>query len=108
MKRNIIRSVLMGSLLSLLAGCASTGIRHVNAEEFIRQAESMEGMNSMGATFYVGTSPTRAYLECSGYYKLLGTHNAMVYWTELDSLPPEIKDELKQGEIPWTPWQNGN
>jgi hypothetical protein len=26
----------------------------------------------------------------------------MVYWTELDGLPSDIKDELKQGEIPWT------
>ena len=101
-----IAFVLAGFSLGLVAGCANTGIRHVSADEFIRQARTVEQMNSASGTFYIGASPTRAYVERTGLYRIFRCHKAIVYWTELDGLPPDIKKQLKDGNLPWTPWQD--
>ncbi len=98
--------VLVGFALGLVTGCANTGIKHVSPERFISEAKTMEQMNSASGTFYIGTTPTRAYVERTGLYKLFRLHKAMVYWTELDGLPPDIRNELKNDNQPWTAWQN--
>ena len=105
--RMAVGAVAVGCALGFVAGCASTGIQHVAADEFIRQAQTMEMMNSASGTFYIGTTPTHAYVERTGLYKPFRLHKTMVYWTELDGLPPEIRDELGKGKLPWTPWQEG-
>ena len=96
--------ILVGFAFGLVTGCANTGIKHVSPERFISEAKTMEQINSASGTFYVGTSPTRAYVERTGLYKLFRLHKAMVYWTELEGLPPEIRNQLKEDQIPWTPW----
>ena len=86
-------------------GCANTGIVHVGADEFVRQAKSMEYANSASGTFYLGASPTRVYIERTGLYRALRFHKAMVYWTELDGLPEELVAVIRSGECPWNTWQ---
>jgi len=98
--------VLVGFALGLVTGCANTGIKHVSPERFVSEAKTMEQMNSASGTFYIGTTPTRAYVERTGLYKLFRLHKAMVYWTELDGLPPDIRTELKNDNLPWTAWKN--
>ena len=102
----IIACVVSGCVLGLMAGCANTGIKHVSAEEFIQQAKTLEQMNSASGTFYIGASPTRVYVERTGLYRLFRCHKAIVYWTELESLPPDLAMQVKEGKSPWTPWQN--
>jgi hypothetical protein len=93
------------ALAAVATGCASTGIKHVGPDEFIREAKTMECCNSASGTFYLGASPTRAYVERTGLYRLIRFHDAMVYWTELDGLPEEIADVIRAGKCPWTPWE---
>ncbi len=95
----------MLGLAFVAIGCANTGITHVGADEFIRQAKTMEYANSASGTFYLGASPTRVYVERTGLYRALRLHKAMVYWTELDGLPEELAAVIRSGKCPWTPWQ---
>lgn len=95
--------VLVGGI-GFLAGCACTSLKHVNAEEFLRQAETVEQMNSASATLFIGSTHDRAYLERTDLYKLIPSHKTRVYWTELEGLPQDIRDQLQKGSIPWTPW----
>jgi|APTNR8051073442_1049403.scaffolds.fasta_scaffold06997_3 hypothetical protein len=98
---------LTACVLALAAGgCANTGIRHVDADEFVRQAKSMEYANSASGAFYIGASPTRVYVERTGLYRLIRLHDAMVYWTELDGLPKDVADTIRSGRCPWKPWQD--
>jgi hypothetical protein len=96
--------MIVGLTLGLAAGCANTGIKHISADKFIREAKTMEQMNSASGTFYIGASSTRAYVERSGLYKLFACHEAIVYWTELENLPVEMVDQLRTGTPPWRPW----
>jgi len=100
----------MGLLAFIVAGamfgCANTGITHVSADEFIRQAGTGEQMNSASGTFYIGASGSRAYVERTGLYRVFRLHKAMVYWTELDALPTDVAEALRSGNPPWTPWQD--
>ena len=102
----IIACVVAGCVFGLMAGCANTGIKHVSAEEFIQQAKTVEQMNSASGTFYIGASPTRVYVERTGLYRLFRCHKAIVYWTEVENLPPDLAKLVKEGKSPWTPWQN--
>ena len=107
--KSVIRTTMVGALALSVAGamggCSSTGIAHVSAGEFIRQAKTMEYANSASGTFYIGASPTRVYVERTGLYRALRLHKAMVYWTELDGLPEELVKVIRSGKCPWTPWQ---
>jgi len=99
-------AVVLGiSLPGLVIGFANTGIKHLGAEEFIRKAQTMEQMNSAFDTRYIGATENRAYVECTGMYRLFPNHKAIVYWTELDGLPPELAAQLREGTSPWIPWQ---
>ena len=106
--KSIIRKMsglAMFGLAFIAVGCANTGISHVDADEFIRQAKSMEYANSASGTFYIGASPTRVYVERTGLYRAIRLHKAMVYWTELDRLPEELAATIRSGKCPWKPWQ---
>lgn len=100
-----IMCIFLGLAFGLVTGCANTGIKHVSPERFITEVETMEPVNSASGTFYIGTSPTRAYVERTGLYKLFRLHKAIVYWTELEGLPPEIRRQMKENQMPWTPWE---
>lgn len=89
----------------LLSGCASTRIKHVNAQEFVERAKVIEQMNSAMWMTYVGSSHSRAYLEFQDMLTLSGKPATVVYWTELDGLPKQLADQLKMGTSPWTPLQ---
>jgi hypothetical protein len=104
MVREMTRLAMLG-LAVVTVGCANTGIAHVSADEFIRQAKTMEYANSAHGTFYIGASPTRVYVERTGLYRVLRLHKAMVYWTELDGLPDELAAAIRAGKCPWTRWQ---
>ena len=94
------------AVAAAMVGCANTAIKHVSADEFIREAGTGEQMNSASGTFYIGASATRVYVERTGLYRLFPLHKAMVYWTELDALPTDMADALRSRHPPWTPWQD--
>lgn len=89
----------------LLSGCASTRMKHLDAQDFIERAKVIEQMNSAMWMTYVGSSHNRAYLEFQDMLTLSGKPATVVYWTELDGLPKQLADQLKTGTPPWTPWQ---
>ena len=89
----------------LLAGCTSTRIRHVDADEFVESAKVIEQMNSAMWMTYVGTSGSRAYLEFQDMLTLTGKPKTVVIWTELHDLPKGLAERLRAGNPPWVPWQ---
>ena len=91
-----------GSILFLTC-CASTKIKHLDAAQFVERAEGIEQMNSAMWTRYVGTTQGRVYLEHQDMLTVSGGPQTTVYWTELDSLPKEIGEKLKNGIDVWTP-----
>jgi hypothetical protein len=76
-------------------------IRHLSADEFILQAREVERINSMHWDAYIGSTHSRAYLEHGGVPPFEWCDNTVVYWTELDQLPPGLAEQLRAGERPW-------
>lgn len=92
-------------LACLLPGCASTRLKYLEPEAFVRQGMDMERVNSAQWVQLVGASSTRAYLEYQDLITWNGSPRTVVYWTRLDALPDEIQRPLKSGQSPWYPWQ---
>lgn len=89
----------------VLSGCASTTIKRLSGQDFIKQAGQIEQLNSFHWTSYVGNSPGRAYLEF-GYPTPFGKGSrTTVYWAPLSELPTEIAQQLNDGNPPWKPWR---
>jgi uncharacterized protein YxeA len=85
----------------LMAGCASTTIKHLAGPEFIKQAKEMEMVNSFKWTSYIGKGSDRVYLEY-GHPAFIGKGvKVTVYWTALSELPSELADQLRDGQCPW-------
>ena len=97
-------SVAVTTFAALCAGCASTRIKHLDAEAFLRNAEMAEQPNSALSVTYLGASRGRAYLEYQNLLTLSGKPKTVVFWTELGGLPKDIADQLRSGEAPWVPW----
>ena len=72
--------------LVFLMGCASTQIKHLDAEAFLRQSQGVEGLNSAYKTTYVGRTHSRVYLEYYTGITWLGKGKTIVYWTELENV----------------------
>ena len=87
-------------------GCAGTRTQHLSANDFIRQAEQIEQLNSACWTKYIGCSWSRAYLEYGDVITLGKRSRTVVLWTELEGLPPELAKQLKAGNPPWVPCQD--
>jgi len=85
-----------------LSGCATNGLKHLDAQAFVKRAEQIEESHSARWTRYVGVSGTRAYLEYGDMFGPLGRSRTIVYWTELDGLPPSLVERLRTGDSPWT------
>jgi hypothetical protein len=107
MKPQRIVSVIFLSVI-FLTGCASTTINHVSADEFLIKAKQIEQMTSAIWTTYIGSSQTRAYLEYGDVLTFGKGTRTIVYWTELNELPKDIAEKLKEGKPPWIPWQEQN
>ena len=88
----------------MVASCASTRIKQLSGEEFLKEAQRTDQMNSFLYTSYIGSSPQRAYLE-SGYPAFIGRGmRATVYWVAVSDLPSNIVSQIKSGIPPWTNW----
>lgn len=87
------------------AGCASTRIKHVDADDFITRAKVMEQPETLLHVTFIGVSHDRAYLEYQDYLTLSGKPVTTVVWTRLEDLLPELADKLRAGNPPWVPWQ---
>jgi uncharacterized protein YcfL len=87
-----ILPIILGGLL--LAGCASTTLRHLPPQQFIRMAEKTQQMHSVSWTHYVGCTPKRIYLEHTSMGPM--RENTFVYWTELEGLPTEVVEQLRK------------
>ena len=89
-----------------IAGCASTKIRRLSGEEFVKHAEGVGSPGSFASTTYIGVSYQRAYLEYE-HPAFIGKGNmTTVYWTPLEELPGDLASQLKAGTPPWTNWMN--
>ena len=88
-------------MAAMLNGCATNRLKHLDAETSVKQAEQLEEMHSAHWTCDIGVSGTRAYLEYGDVFGLCGRPRTIVYWTELDGLPPSFPDRLRAGVRPW-------
>jgi hypothetical protein len=87
-----------------LAGCASTRIKQLSGDAFLKQADQISQVSSFTWTSYVGISHQRAYLEY-GHPAFIGKGvSTTVYWTPLAELPTNLVMQLKSGTPPWTNW----
>ncbi len=104
MNRKITTGILLIAV-GLLAGCASTRLKHLAPDEFLETAKLIEQPNSALWVRYVGISYTRAYLEYQDMLTLSGQPKTVVFWTNLHDLPEDISQKMRAGESPWKPWQ---
>lgn len=102
MKKIAITILFMG----LVAGCASTRIKHLGWEEFLGTAKLIEQPNSALWVSYLGISRNRVYLEYQDMLTLSGKPKTVVYWTELDKLPVDVAKYLKAGYPIAIPWED--
>ena len=94
----------LGVSIIFLAGCASTKIKRLSGDEFIKYAKACEYAGSFTWNTYIGVSHQNAYLE-SGHPAFIGKGNqTTVYWTPLSELPKELSEQLKSKNPPWTNW----
>lgn len=105
MKKSIAVFILLS--LTLLAifftsGCVGTRIKYLPPEEFVAQSKRIG--TSIKWTTNIGVSETRAYLE---HHELGVSSNSRttVYWTELEALPYNFRNKLKEGAPPCPPLQ---
>ncbi len=103
---SIFAVMLTFSMGLFVSGCASIKIKHLSANDFLAQAKQIEAMNSASWTTYIGASATRAYLEYGDVFGSTAKSRTIVYWTELEGLPPDVRQKLKEGARPWIPWQD--
>jgi hypothetical protein len=107
MKKILISLALIlttGGSLALLAGCASTKIKCLTGDEFVKHAEACEYAGSFSWNTYIGVSSQNVYLE-SGHPAFIGKGiQTTVYWTPLSELPEELSKQLKNKNPPWTNW----
>lgn len=92
------------ALAAFVTGCAGTSIRHLPGDEWVTQAQRIETFNSASWATYVGATTQRAYLEYGDVLVLFGKSRTIVYWTELDALPPLLAARLRANDPPWVPW----
>ena len=95
-------ALLAAVMAAMLSGCATNRLKHLDGETFVKQAEQIEEIHSAHWTRYIGVSGTRAYLESGDMFGLLGRPRTIVYWTELDGLPPSLVERLRAGDSVWT------
>lgn len=107
MKRILISGVVtltVGAVILVLTGCASTRIKQLSGDEFQKQAQQCNLLESFQWTSYVGTSHQNAYLEY-GYPAIIGKGmRTTVFWTPLSELPGNLVAQMKAGTPPWTNW----
>jgi hypothetical protein len=109
MKRTMIWLVTVAfgiTYVVTIAGCASTKIKRLSGEEFVKHAECVDRLGSFTWETYIGVSDQRAYLEY-GHPAFIGKGDMItVYWTSLEDLPDNLARQLKAGTPPWTNWMN--
>jgi len=94
--------VLAASSAVALFGCASTSIKHVSGDEFLKYAGSTAWLQSFVWDNYIGSTDQRVYLEY-GHPAFIGKGAQMtVYWTELSELPSNVIVQIRSGARPWT------
>ena len=90
--------------LAMASGCASTGIRRVSGEEFMRQGAKISEISSFNWTSCIGASGQRAYLE-TGRPAFIGRGaKTTVLWVPLSELPEDAARKFREGESPWKSW----
>ena len=88
--------------LSLMLGCASTWIKEVSADEFLKHAQQTDLLGSFAWTSYIGNTHDRAYLEY-GHPAFIGSGmQVTVFCTPLSELPSNVVTQIKNGVRPWT------
>jgi hypothetical protein len=88
--------------LSLILGCASTRIKGVSADEFLKHVQQADLLGSFAWTSYIGSTHDRAYLEY-GHPAFIGSGMQLtVLWTPLSELPSNVVTQIKNGVRPWT------
>ena len=112
-ERKMKRILIIGSVILAvgvgaisLTGCACTRIKQLSGDEFRKEAQRTDQMNSFRYTSFIGNTHQRAYLE-SGYPAFIGKGmRTTVYWTPLSELPTNLVAQMKAGTPPWTNWMD--
>jgi len=107
MKRILISGIVIltvGAVILVLTGCACTRIKQLSGNEFQKQAQQCNLVESFQWTSYVGISHQNAYVEY-GYPAFIGKGiRTTVFWTPLSELPSNLVAQMKAGTPPWTNW----
>jgi hypothetical protein len=104
MRKIVTSGVLLGLAVgvTLVAGCASTSVKRLSGDEFLKHAEQTDLLGSFAWTSYIGNTHDRAYLEY-GHPAFIGNGmQVTVFWTPMSELPSNIVVRIKNGERPWT------
>ena len=92
----IIRSMVASVVCLCLSGCSSTQIKHLNSDDFMKQAEQIGQVHSAHSTSYVGSTGRRAYLEYWSAVTVWGDSRTTIYWTESSALSEAQMKMLKR------------
>ena len=105
-ERKMKRILIIGSVILAvgvgaisLTGCACTRIKQLSGDEFRKEAQRTDQMNSFRYTSFIGNTHQRAYLE-SGYPAFIGKGmRTTVYWTPLSELPTNLVAQMNTALI---------
>ena len=84
-------------LVARYAHVKTHGIR-LSSDEFVEMAGDRDSAGSMHLLRYDGARDGRAYLQTWRMHRFPRT---IIYWTEIDALPTEIKEEVVDGTGRW-------
>ena len=90
-----------GILALGLAACGGSRLKHLDADEFLEQGRRTQMAESMRWTTYVGSTYTNAYIEEGRLSSIGKKGKTTVFWTEVDGLPEDVAEKLRDGVDPW-------
>jgi hypothetical protein len=102
MKFLIIPSLLLAALS--FSACQNKAViypKEISAEEFIIKSKKLTKLDTISWAFYTGLREGNVYLELGNLPIFGDTPVVRVYYTDLDALPPRLKEEILNGEYPW-------
>jgi hypothetical protein len=98
-KKTIAAVLILGAalLVALYVHVRDNGIR-LAPDAFIEKAGERDGIGSIFSLSYQGFRDGKVYLKSWNYKHVPET---IIYWTELDGLPKDTKDQILNGTGRW-------
>ena len=105
-----MKNIILIAVITICVSSASRAdsLKHVDAETFMKEAEMIGMITSTDTSAFIGSVWNRVYIEHSTVITvahilhLKEKPTITVYWTELDTLPKDVIEDIKSGKSPWT------